>query len=187
MRGIALYFASGESLYLGAGLLAPVAVSSTFLKRKWLFGVSNAVTWVAVALMVMACPPFPLTTYLIFLAVFLVWFISSNQTSATRLHQVSALSLTVLLFVLTAIEFPHRRLPRIAGSASDHLVVIGDSISSGIESQLQAWPLVLQQTCGLEVRNLARPGAQVTDGVLMASGLADSDHVVLIEIGGNDL
>jgi lysophospholipase L1-like esterase len=78
-------------------------------------------------------------------------------------------------------------MPRIAGGASDHFVVIGDSISSGIDSRVQPWPRVFQQTCGVEVRNLARPGAQVNEGLLMARELTQSDHVILIEIGGNDL
>jgi lysophospholipase L1-like esterase len=77
--------------------------------------------------------------------------------------------------------------PRIPGGASDHFVVIGDSISSGIDSRVQPWPRVFQQTCGVEVRNLARPGAQVNEGLLMARELTQSDHVILIEIGGNDL
>jgi lysophospholipase L1-like esterase len=97
------------------------------------------------------------------------------------------LVLAVLLLVLPAIEFSHRRIPRITGSATDHLVVIGDSISSGIDQHLEAWPLVLQQTCGVEVKNLARPGAQVSEGLLMARSLTEGDHLVLIEIGGNDL
>jgi acyl-CoA thioesterase-1 len=153
--------------------------------------VRNVLAWVALAFMVMACPPFALVVDVIFVAVFVLWFITSNQSSASqtsmRLQRGSTLVLVVLLLVLPAIEFSHRRMPRITGSASDHIVVIGDSISSGIDPHLEAWPLVLQQTCGVEVRNLARPGAQVSEGLLMAKGLTEGDHLVLIEIGGNDL
>ncbi|HET9409985.1 MAG TPA: GDSL-type esterase/lipase family protein [Candidatus Sulfotelmatobacter sp.] len=78
-------------------------------------------------------------------------------------------------------------MPKITGSTSDHLVVIGDSISSGIDHTAPAWPLVLQEACGVEVRNLARPGAEVSEGLLIARGLKDEDHLVVIEIGGNDL
>jgi lysophospholipase L1-like esterase len=187
MSRIAWYFASGESLYLGAVLLALVAVAPAFLKRTWLLGVRNVVASIALAFIVMACPPFAFVVDVIFLAVFLLWFITSNQSSARRLQRGSTVVLTVLLFVLTTIEFSHRRMPRITGTPSDHLVVIGDSISSGIDPHLQAWPLVLQQTCAVDVRNLARPGARVSEGLLMARDLTDSDHVVLIEIGGNDL
>jgi lysophospholipase L1-like esterase len=187
MSRVALYFASGESLYPGAALLALVAVTSPFRKRAWSLRVINALAWIALAFIVMACPPFPYFIDLIFLAAFLLWFITSNQASAMRPQRASSLLLTVLLFVLTTIEFSHRGMPKIMGSASDHLVVIGDSISSGIDSRLQTWPLALEQMCGVEVKNLSKPGAQVSEALSMARGLTDRDHVVLIEIGGNDL
>ena len=187
MSRVALYFASGESLYPGAALLMFVAVTSPFRKQLWSLRVRNALAWIALAFIVMACPPFPFLVDLTFLAAFLLWFITSNRTSARRLKWGSSLVLTVLLFVLTAIEFSHREMPKITSSASDHLVVIGDSISSGIDPRVQPWPLVLQQQCGVEVRNLSRPGAQVSEGLSMAEGLTDNDHVVAIEIGGNDL
>jgi lysophospholipase L1-like esterase len=191
MSRTALYFASGESLYLGATLLLLAAVAPTFLKRAWMLRIRNVVAWVALILMVIACPPFSIIVDLIFVGAFVLWIITSNQATpsptSARLQRGSTVVLVALLLVLTAIEFSHRRMPKIGGSASDHLVVIGDSISSGIDPRLQAWPLVLQQTCGVEIRNLARPGAQVSEGLLIAKGLTDNDHLVLIEIGGNDL
>ena len=78
-------------------------------------------------------------------------------------------------------------MPIITGKPGDHLAVIGDSISSGIDPCIPAWPLVLQQANGIAVRNLARPGAQSSEGLAMAEKLTPEDHVVLIEIGGNDL
>jgi len=78
-------------------------------------------------------------------------------------------------------------MPVITGKPSDHLVVIGDSISSGIDSHAPSWTLVFQQTTGIAVRNLARAGAESRDGLMMAERLTPEDHVVLIEIGGNDL
>lgn len=191
MSPTALYFASGESLYLGAALLLLAVVVPAVLKHACVFRLRNVVAWIGLILMVMACPPFSLAVDLTSSAVFVLWFITSNQASQSRaakkLQRGSTLVLAALLIVLPAIESSHRRMPKITGSSSDHLVVIGDSISSGIDPQVQAWPLVLQQTCGVEVRNLAKPGAQVTDGLLIARGLKDEDHLVVIEIGGNDL
>jgi len=139
----------------------------------------------------MACPPFALVVDLIFVAMFLLWFITSNQASPSqtsiKLRRTSTLILVILLLALPAIEFSHRRMPMVTGNASDHLVIIGDSISSGIDSQVEAWPVVLRRTCAVEVRNLARPGAQVSEGLVMARDLTQSDNLVLLEIGGNDL
>jgi hypothetical protein len=176
MSRTALYFASGESLYFGATLFLLAAVAPTFLKGAWMLRICNVVVWVALILMVMACPPFPIEVDLIFVAVFVLWSITSNQASpsptSVRLRRGSTIALIVLLLVLTAIEFSHRRMPKIIGSASDHVVVIGDSISSGIDPHLQTWPLVLQQICGVEIRNLARPGAQVSEGLLRGEALS---------------
>lgn len=75
----------------------------------------------------------------------------------------------------------------IKGVHGDHLLVIGDSISSGIDPHTPTWPVVMQQMTGVPVKNLARPGALAIDGRVMAAKLTPEDSVVLIEIGGNDL
>lgn len=191
MSRAALYFASGESLYLGAVLLLLAVIATAYPKRKWMLQLRNLLAWVALACMVMACPPFPLAVDLIFFVAFAFWFGTSNQSSPSqrmiRWQIGSRLFLAVLVCVLAAIEFPHRKMPSITDGVSDHFVVIGDSISSGLDPHIEPWPLVLQQTCGIEVRNLAKPGTQVREALSIAKELRDSDRLVLIEIGGNDL
>jgi acyl-CoA thioesterase I len=189
MNPVALYFASGESLYLGAGLLGLLIAVSPFAKRTWLLRLRNVGAWLALAMMVMACPPFPLAVDLIFVTAWVLWFIASNRSSGRwlRWRPAATAVLAVLLLALTAIEFSYRKMPVITGKPSDHLVIIGDSISSGIDTRVQSWPLVLERTTGIAVKNLARPGAQSRDGLTMAEKLTPEDHVVLIEIGGNDL
>lgn len=186
-----MYFASGESLYLGSGLLLLAVILSAFQKHSWWLRARNSLAWLALALMIMASPPLSPIVSLMFLALFASWFITSNQASPSQviinLRVGASIALAASLLTLTTVEFSHRKMPRITGSPSDHLVVIGDSISSGIDPHVATWPLVLQQTCGLPLRNLARPGAQVSEGVLIARDLTADDHLVLIEIGGNDL
>ena len=84
-------------------------------------------------------------------------------------------------------EYPRRALPRVTGPVGNHLVVIGDSISAGITSQIPPWPQVMQQATGIGVRNLSRVGATTADGIAMTAQVTSDDHVVLVEIGGNDL
>lgn len=186
-----MYFASGESLYLGAGLLLLASILPTVQKHRWMLRVRNLLAWLALALMIMASPPVSPLVSLMFLALFAVWFIASNQSSMSQTTINLQIGVSILLafslLILAGLEFLHRKMPRITGNASDHVVVIGDSISSGIDPHVAAWPLVLRQMCGLPVRNLARPGVQVSEGALIASDLTAGDHLVLIEIGGNDL
>ena len=185
-----LYFASGESLYSGAGLLLLVVVISPWLTRRWMLTTRNVATWVALALLVMACPPFAWIIDEIFGLALFFWFIAWNKTSArklwARIRIVTMAALLFLLVVLPAVESSHRKMPVIMGAATDHLVVIGDSISAGLGTRAP-WPVVMQQITGVDVRNLSRVGATMSDGMSMAEKVNADDRLILIELGGNDL
>ena len=188
MNLVGLYFASGDSLYGGAALLLLTTVLSLYSKHRW-SRLRNLVTWVAFAMIVMACPPFVWTIDVIFLMSFVLWFFVSNRTVPgwDWVRSAATAALLVLLLLLPVVELPHRSMPVITGDASDHLVVIGDSISSGIDPRVAPWPVVLQEITGVPVKNLAQPGASTTEGQAMAEKVIPQDRLVLIEIGGNDL
>jgi hypothetical protein len=186
MNPVFLYFASGDSLYTGAGLLLLAVVTSRYLReRRWL-RLRNLAAWLGLALMVMACPPFSwvvdaILLDAILLAAFSLWLIAANQWlgwSGTEWRSWSAAVLLVVVMTLTASELPRRRIPAIVGIPSDHLVVIGDSISSGIDLRVPAWPVVMQQSTHVPVKNLSRPGAQVAEGQDMAGRVTPDDRLV---------
>jgi lysophospholipase L1-like esterase len=183
-----LYFASGESLYPGATLLvATVAIGH--LNDRWMSLLRNIAAWIGLALIIMASPPFRWLTEIAFLATFAIWYFASNSVLFARSFRI-ATAATLTLFLVSGIvfEFSHRQLPEILfGPVSDHLVVIGDSISAGLDRRNAPWPTLFQQMTGVQVRNLAQAGATSTDAIKMASQVTPEDGVVLIEIGGNDL
>jgi len=189
MNPVALYFASGDSLYLGSCLLLSAIVVSPHLKRRWLLLLRNIASWIALALMVMASPPFFWVVDVMFLVMFSLWFIAANLNNPwwAKLQLSAAIILALFVLILTASELAHRRMPAITGAQSDHLAVIGDSISSGIDFRSPAWPAAFAQMTGTPVKNLAKPGAGVVEGREMAAQITPSDHLVLVEIGGNDL
>jgi acyl-CoA thioesterase I len=191
MSRIALYFASGESFYAGAATLVLATAVSPLLKHRWMLQLRNIATWLALALIVMACPTFAWSVDLIFVAVFAAWYVLSNrslQSSGTSKPRLAVgAALIVLLSTLSVSEFSHRSMPVITGAPSDHLVVIGDSISSGIDASISPWPVVLEKSTGIRVRTLARPGALAADAKNFAKEVLPDDRVVLVEIGGNDL
>jgi hypothetical protein len=156
MNPVGLYFASGDSLYVGAALLMLAIAVSPYLKRRWLLRLRNLAAWLALAMIVMACPPFALVVDAILLASFLTWFVVSNRTAPgrnlVRLRLAASVALFTFLLVLSGLEVSHRRIPVISGTPSDHLVVIGDSISAGIDSRAPAWPVVMQQMTGVQVK-----------------------------------
>lgn len=116
MNPVALYFASGESFYLGSCLLLSAIVVSPHLKRRWMLLLRNIASWIALALMVVASPPFCWVVDVMLLVIFSVWFISSNKPSWTRLRLGTAAILFLSVLVLSASEFAHRRMPLITGA-----------------------------------------------------------------------
>ena len=191
MNPLVLYFASGDSLYLGAGLIVGAVVTSQYTLNKGLMILRSLATWLGLAMIMMACPPFSWVVDAIFAAVFFCWLIASNRTRAGAGTKKLGIAVTAVLVGLTVIlpvlELFRRQMPAINGAPGDHLVIVGDSISSGIDPSVPAWPELLQRQTGIPVRNLSRPGADVTEARTMADEVAPQDTVVLIEIGGNDL
>jgi acyl-CoA thioesterase I len=187
----ALYLISGDSLYLGSALLLLAIGVSPYLKSRRMLSARNVAAWFAVALMVVACPPVSWIVAAITLGGFVAWFALSNMdaptTSWTRFRGIVGAVLFLSVLALCTSGLMHRRMPSITGIPSDHLVVIGDSVSSGIDSRSPAWPTVFQQMTDARVKNLARPGATVADAQAMVDSVTPDDRVFLIEIGGNDL
>ena len=151
--------------------------------------VRNLAAWLALIMIIMAATPFSWPTAGMFLLTFMAWYIAWNSDGAHGRKPRIALALILGILVIygVALEYPHRRLPQIDGSRGDHLVVIGDSISAGLAPRIPPWPIVMQQATGIPVKNLSQVGATVTDGIGMAAKVTPDDHVVLVEIGGNDL
>jgi acyl-CoA thioesterase I len=180
---IAIYFVSGDSLYPGAVLLL-IGVLSPSASKGWLYVIRIAATWLGLALMIMACPPFPWVIDAMFLAAF---GILVTRFPKKKVRSAATIILVVLTVALSASELRHRRMPALAAPRSDHLVVLGDSISAGMYTGASAWPSVFERNTGLPVKNLSEPGARVSGGIAMAEKLAPEDRIVLVELGGNDL
>lgn len=88
---------------------------------------------------------------------------------------------------LLAWEWPSVLSPALRIPPSASVVVIGDSISSGVGSGERTWPMVLADRLERPVVNLARPGATALSAREQVQGIAEPEAFVLLEIGGNDL
>jgi hypothetical protein len=183
MNPIVLYFASGESLYPGTAILMLAILISPFLRHRWLLRLRNVATWLALIMIIMACPPFPWTVDVVFVATFLLWYVATSLSVGRRAQRLATAFLAALLIVLSGFELQHRSPPLISGMPSDHLVVIGDSISAGIDPRIPPWPAVMQATTGVRVKNLSSAGAFMVDALRMSAKVESEDRVVLMEMG----
>lgn len=191
MNPAALYLASGDSLYPGAVLLLSAAIPSPSVQNRGLRVLRGLATWLGFALIVMASPPVSGWVAAVFLVAFALWLITADRLRAgvfwARMRSASAATMILWLLVVPVSELLHRRMPRVEGKSSDHLVVIGDSFSAGIDSQTPAWPALFQHQTNVAVQNLSRPGAGVVEARAQASRVDAKATLILIEIGGNDL
>jgi len=189
MSPIILYFASGDSLYPGAALLFAAVVVLPYFRRGWLRLLGRVVAWAGLVMMVMASPPFCWWVDAGFGSAFLWWVIAEHRSYPGRQVSRQAISALVLvsLVALAMRELSYRRMSRFTGAPSDHLTVIGDSISAGTGDRVPTWPALMQLKTGVAVRNLSRAGAGVFDVRSMAAQITPEDTLILIELGGNDM
>jgi acyl-CoA thioesterase I len=189
MSPLILYFASGDSLYAGAALLLLAVVGAPFLRQNWRRLLRSLATWLGIAMIVMASPPFPLWVDISFIVLLVLWLFSEDRhrSAWTVVRRVSSVLLLVWLLIFPAAELSRRNMKPIAGISADHLVVIGDSISAGIGNGVLPWPVLMQRQTDVPVKNVSRPGAGVADAQLIASEVQPDDNLILVEIGGNDL
>lgn len=191
MNPVVRFLASGDSFYAGTALLAVTVIASECLYLAWVRRTRNLAALLALIMIVLACPPFPWSTDALFLAIFTLWLVASSNPQLVakfpKLHLLAAVVLSSQLVWLSAEELSHRALPVVTGMPADQVLVIGDSLSSGIDSRIKSWPLLMQESTGIKVHNLALAGAVTAEAKTMAERITPNDHVVVIEIGGNDL
>ncbi len=192
MSPIAIFFASGESLYPGVAVLSFSIAMASFRLPNLIGWMGRFSLWIGVAFVIMACPPVSWIVGALFGVACLAWIITGyRRPSSSRrqgiLRGALAVSLVVILLMVAATDFLHRRMPTIQGEHADHLVVLGDSISAGIGTRVRPWPDLMKEMTGFEIVNLSVPGATVLSGLAMANRLSVQDHLILIELGGNDL
>ncbi len=124
--------------------------------------VRNFLAWVGLAMVVLACVPMAWWGYGELVAVFEAWFVFWNLGKAGKWGRVvrvgSAVGLVGVLAAMVVHELPYRGMREVEGAKSDHLVVIGDSMSAGIGGGSVAWPVVFERETGVRVVNLGAAG-----------------------------
>jgi lysophospholipase L1-like esterase len=186
---VLLFFASGESLYPGAVLLLASMLHSSVSLQPLVIWFRRLGLWIGLAFVIMASPPQPWCVDALLGFLFVAWLIAGTRKEKgwSRVRVATTFLFTVFIFVVLIVEFLHRRPLTIQGARSDHLVVIGDSMSAGLGTRVRPWPEVMREKTGAVVANLSKSGATMRDGLAMAERVTQQDHLVLIELGGNDL
>jgi acyl-CoA thioesterase I len=188
MDPIILRFADGTSFFAG---LAMAAVADLLLLR-FRAGLMRAVLTVlalaGIIFVVISATPLPVWAYAVWLFVAVASLVTGNIATCRRnVRSVMAGLVVITTTAFGLAEFPYHRLPHIDVPRGTNIYVLGDSISAGMGTKHKCWPVVLSEMTSLSVVNLAQPGATVQSALKQADGIAASNAVVVVEIGGNDM
>ena len=188
MNPLGLMFLDGTALF--AGLAVVLAAGAMFVRSGTglLRPISTVLLLAGFAAVLLSAVPLPSWLYALWVLPAGAVLVLGNLPGAApvlRFRAFGALC-AASLFLLLA-EAPHLRAPRIRLAADQSVYVVGDSISAGIGSGERCWPEVLAASTFLRVVNLAEPGATTQSALAQLPRIAESNAVVLLEIGGNDL
>lgn len=188
MSPIVLGIADGTAFFIGLLLVAAVMVLLLRVRARLARSVLNVLVALGMILVVISATPLPVWAYVSWGTAALAALILSRP--APRPNRAGPICCGLLLIAsaaLFAAELPHRFTPRIPVSKGLVVYVLGDSISAGMGTTDRCWPDVLTDRPDVRVINLAQPGATVESAFLQARGIVESNALVILEIGGNDL
>jgi acyl-CoA thioesterase-1 len=183
-----LSFADGTTFFIGLLLVLMANLLLLRYRVGAIRGVMTVLSIVGLIFVVISATPFPLWAYAI-------WFLATTSAlvagTVTTCSQKVRLVLSGFILIVTAAlifaELPFHRLPSLSVQKGTTVYVIGDSISAGMGTMEKCWPQVLKETTSLSVVNLAQPGATVQSALKQLEGIQETNAVVIVEIGGNDM
>jgi len=191
MNPIALQFAGGNGFFAGCALIAlacaAVAFSGPRLSVLWRIAMIIGAIFVAVSSI-----PLPVWLYAPWaLAVVVTIVVATGKPARpkwARAAEVIGLALTI---VAAAWEVPNVIMPHISGGHQARIVVIGDSLTAGMNDGTKTWPDLLAEKHRLDIFSLAQPGLRLDGAAEIARGMPPAPQgrrtVAILEIGGNDV
>lgn len=177
------------SLFSGAAIVGLGALLAAFVKPRRGRLAGRLMAMAGVLLMFLSSTPFPPWVYILLLLMAAGWLALTSLISSQRSHALPSCQITLPAFclALAVFELPYQWMPQLPSVRPDRLVVIGDSLSAGIDEHVPNWPTLLAERSRISVLNLAVAGATLSTARKQASQVPDGDCLVLLEIGGNDL
>jgi len=194
MNPITLHFANGNTFFFGIIIFITVALLSLLAKRKIWYVVFRITVILGILGVLFSSTPLAIWYYAFWAipVIWLLWILYAEKNMNT--WQIHIVRLFIIVFSLTAamLEFPYHLKPAIAFDSKRSLVVIGDSISAGVENDgvTATWPSIFKQQFHVAVIDLSQPGLTLEHVVKLVrnSDWEQFDNpVILLEIGGNDM
>ncbi len=183
------FCASGKAFFPGVGLLILAAIIPSSKRFTLLNLIRYVFIVLGIILIFLSATPISEWFYILWAVTFLAFIFavvrSSKDAKKTYWPRIVFVCICVLAL---AIELPFHFGTKIFLLNPVKLYVIGDSVSAGIGGRGEVtWPVIFGDKYGVDVTNLSVAGATAGSILTQTAKINDSNAVVLLEIGGNDL
>ena len=203
MRQALFFFAGGDAGILGTLGLAVIAILSVFPLRRSRVGSIVVRGGFIISALFVACGSIAVPIW--FQVVTVLWLASVLWLSSRgrlrsagdagfslRGTMISTAQWIILictcawLVTAVALELPFHRWIKPQHRITD-LLVIGDSVTAGLNDGENTWPRQLSLTAEVVVWDASQPGATLNSAVDQNVLFSDRTGLMILEIGGNDM
>jgi len=180
-------FANGLAFFPGlaaclAGMLMTLAQKSPLARH-----ISTLLIIIGLILIVASATPLPYWFYGVLGIVTLTFWGLTRKGNQPRFRFIGAVIVIGIYMGAGCWEAQFHLTPTLTVNRAQTIYVIGDSISAGLINGDPTWPDILARKTSIKTVNLTRAGARVRDGEQQAQKITESNALVFLEIGGNDL
>lgn len=110
----------------------------------------------------------------------------NNVPRNVTINRLNSICLITWILTIAVIERPFQQWPTLPDETHT-LLVIGDSVTAGLNDGEDTWPRKLGRVFGINVIDASQPGATLKSALKQSVHLGDKTGVVVLEIGGNDM
>lgn len=187
MNPVVVQLANGNAFFIGIGMTVIAFTLRFWLKQRFQAILLTVLWLLGISLVILSAAPIPLGFYAVWFGLCIATRLAINKRSSSKLSILITVAFAVFSLLICLIELQFHLAKSIPVSREQTVYIIGDSISAGIEQKEKTWPAVLSNMSQLRIVNLARAGATLETAADQVRGVASTNSLVILEIGGNDL
>ena len=185
MNWLVYHIVSGQAFFTGVSLLM-IASLSSLVSRPIYRRVTVLTFLIGVIAIVVSSTPIPYWLYAVATAITLTWIASGYGKSWRRWTPYANMAIWMIAALF---EIPYHVTYSLNRTEGRSVAVIGDSVTAGVggDEKSETWPSILGREHRLQIEDISHVGETAASALKRLKSHSISAHVVVVEIGGNDI
>lgn len=185
MNWLVYHIVSGQAFFTGVSLLM-IASLSSLISRPIYKRVTVLAFLIGVIAIVVSSTPIPYWLYAVATLITLTWIASCYGKSWRRWTPYANMAIWTIAALF---EMPYHVTYSLNRTEGRSVAVIGDSVTAGVggDEKSETWPSILGREHRLQIEDISHVGETAASALKRLKSHSISAHVVVVEIGGNDI